>query len=126
MYFHDGIRDYILFKTAVPKSRGAHLFGCIPVCLATVFIHSLREYRGDVYSACLLWWLTAIQGLYALAVILVAAAAVLHEVLKWIHVRLDKHWKDVKRAGYAVRISCFLRTFSSMNSSSSISLFLRP
>jgi hypothetical protein len=55
MYFHDGIRDYILFKTAVPKSRGAHSFGRIPVCLATVFIHSLRDYRGDVYSAYLLW-----------------------------------------------------------------------
>ena len=63
MYFHASIRDYILFKFAVPETK----------------------------------------GMYALAWILVALAAVLHESFKWVYWRCDKRWKEIKREGYAVR-----------------------
>ena len=51
--------------------------------------------------------------MYVLAWILVALSAVLYEVLKWVHFKCDKKWKDMKKAGYVVRyIYIYIQLFA--------------
>jgi copper transporter 1 len=45
MYFHTGIRDYILFETAIPETQGAY-FGALLLCFLFAFLY--EGYQGKL------------------------------------------------------------------------------